>query len=261
VIICADDYGLREDIDAAILDLCHQGKLSAVSCMVALESCTPAGLHELRRYEENLDIGLHLCFTAEAASWSPAASGVMASAPNYGSLLKRSFLAGIDDSALQRQISVQYELFLKKMGRPPDHFDGHLHAHQLPGVRQAVIRFVLGLPQVRRPYVRNTTMRIKRQWRYGLPWSKALAIGFLGARFENMLVAAGVRTNQGFSGIYDFKKFAQYSSYFPRFAEYLSGKRDGILVVHPGTDEGWRKKEADVLQRFSFSPPPNRFRQ
>ena len=65
MILCADDYGLREDIDEAILELCGLGKLTAVSCMVGLESCTAQSLGKLLRQESALDIGLHLCLTHE----------------------------------------------------------------------------------------------------------------------------------------------------------------------------------------------------
>src|SRR2546422_7241019 len=44
MILCADDYGLSEDIDRAILELCRSGRLTAVSCMVALERCSADSL-------------------------------------------------------------------------------------------------------------------------------------------------------------------------------------------------------------------------
>ena len=261
MIVCADDYGLRTDIDAAILQLCEMGKLSAVSCMVALESCTPALLSDLGRYEKSLDIGLHVCLTAEGVPWAPSVNQVMSSVPRYGTLLKRSFMRSIDEPELHRQISVQYSLFVEKMGRAPDHIDGHLHSHQLPGVREALIQFVLGLPEDRRPYLRNTAMAIKDQYRHRLPWMKAFLIGFFGNRFRKRLIHVNLRTNRGFTGIYDFRKYQEYASYLPKFAECLVGKPDGILVVHPGGEEDWRKQEYAALKDFAFASAPSRFRQ
>ena len=65
MIICADDYGLREDIDRAILELCNRRRLTAVSCMVLFERCNAGALKRLLAHEGNVDIGLHLCLTDE----------------------------------------------------------------------------------------------------------------------------------------------------------------------------------------------------
>ena len=65
MIICADDYGMRADIDRAILELCGDGRLSAVSCMVLFERCDGAALEKLRAHEAHTDLGLHFCLTDE----------------------------------------------------------------------------------------------------------------------------------------------------------------------------------------------------
>ena len=52
MILCADDYGLSEDIDRAILELCRSGRLTAVSCMVALERCSAESLRELLAHQK-----------------------------------------------------------------------------------------------------------------------------------------------------------------------------------------------------------------
>ena len=57
MIICADDYGLREDIDRAILGLCSLGKLSAVSCMVVLKRCDATALHGLLAHQATEIVG------------------------------------------------------------------------------------------------------------------------------------------------------------------------------------------------------------
>jgi chitin disaccharide deacetylase len=66
VILCADDYGLSQDIDEAILDLCRAGKLTAVSCMAALQQFSPDSLSQLPHCERAVDIGLHLCLTHQS---------------------------------------------------------------------------------------------------------------------------------------------------------------------------------------------------
>ena len=164
MILCADDYGFRADIDAAILELCGSGRLSAVSCLAALERCQPAALEQLRAHESRVDIGLHLCLADETLprpDWA-AIGSLPPCFPAYGVYLRRSLSRRINTREAAAQVSAQYALFLKKCGRRPDFIDGHLYVHQLPGVRQALIAFALSLPANCRPYIRNTRPPLRR---------------------------------------------------------------------------------------------------
>ena len=261
MIICADDYGLRDDIDLAILELCSLGRLSAVSCMVALERCEAGTLQKLLEHQTKVDIGLHLsladetlprCANAASASSSPHF-------PAYGDFLWRALLGRFRARDVFLQVSAQYELFLKKCGRRPDFIDGHLHVHQLPGVRDGLIEFVLSLPSGARPYLRNTSEPLANLRRARVPWVKAAFIGAFGKRMLARLRSAGLPTNDGFAGIYDFRNWRRYPEYFPRFTACLSD-RNGILVVHPGGREDWRRQEFATLREFPLAPgTPNRF--
>jgi chitin disaccharide deacetylase len=263
MIVCADDYGMRDDIDRAILELVGSGRLSAASCMVGLARCTPAVLGKLLAHQEQIDIGLHLCLTDEGLDWCSALGGkdARASFPPYGVLLRRALTGRLRAQAVAGLVSAQYDLFIKKCGRRPDYIDGHLHVHQLPGVRAGLLEFVLSLPLEVRPYVRNTYLPMAELWRRQLLWGKTALIGFFGKRLHRQLRAAGVPTNDGFAGIYDFGNARQYPEYFPRFVDCLT-QRNGLLVVHPGEQDDWRRQELAVLRQFPFaSGQLNRFRR
>lgn len=243
MIICADDYGLKDDVDRAILELCRSGKLSAVSCLAVLPRCDAAALKKLLAHQRQVDIGLHLCFADETLPNFPA----------YGAFLRRSLLGCLSTRQIFCQITAQYQMFLQKCGRPPDYLDGHLHAHQLPHVRPALIEFLQSLPADARPYVRNTREPLRNLRRQHLPWLKAAFIGAFGQQMLADLRAAGLPTNDGFAGIYDFRQWKRYAEYFPRFAACLGG-RNGILVVHPGGQEDWRRQEFETLRDYPFPP-------
>lgn len=248
MIVCADDYGLREDIDRAILELCRLNKLSAVSCMVLFKRCDAESLSELLAHQASVDIGLHLCLTDEGLpSALPPPEGKL---PQFKPLLRRAVLGRINPREMFRQISVQYELFVTKCGRYPDHIDGHLHAHQLPGVRVALADFVQSLPSAQRPYVRNTRMSIGSIRRQKLPWLKASCLGVFGRRMQSALRAVPAPTNDGFAGLYDFKQWRRYPGYLPRFMACLR-EPNGILVVHPGFAEDWRRQEFESLRNLA----------
>jgi len=248
MILCADDYGLNDDIDRAILKLCGCGKLTSVSCIAAMERCSPDVLGKLRTHEAQLDLGLHLYLADDSVPHQASVRPL----PTLKNLLLEALTGRVERGQIEREIRRQYEMFRSKCRRRPDYLDGHLHVHQFPGVREALRDFVLHLPEEERPYVRNTAMSIKVLWRRGLPWTKALFIGFFGARMQTTLRRAGIRTNEGFAGIYSFSDSRQYSQYLPKFVGCLA-ERNGILVVHPGEAEEWRRNEYGALAGFEFA--------
>jgi hypothetical protein len=254
MILCADDFGLSQDIDRAILDLCRLDRLTAVSCMVALERCNSELLRELMAFEKKVDIGLHLCLTDEnlplsrtqahnAAPFSPF--------PSFAVLLRRSLQGKVRPSEVTLEVARQYELFVEKTERKPAFIDGHLHVHQLRGAREGVMEFVLGLPAASRPYIRNTRMPVRQLRGGGLPWLKTSLIGAFGDRMFKQLRQAGLATNEGFAGIYDFKAWRDYPDYLPRFTDSLN-ETNGMLVVHPGQKDEWRRQEFAALRDFPF---------
>lgn len=261
MIICADDYGLRDDIDQAILELCRSRRLSSVSCMVALDRCGVEAMGKLLVHQTTVDIGLHLCLADETL---PRPVAIAPESPQpyfsaYGPFLRRALAGRVAAREAFEQVSRQYQLFLEKCGRRPDCIDGHLHAHQLPGIRQGLIEFVLSLPADQRPYIRNTRRPLWKLLRMRLPMFKAAIIDVFGRRMHAALVAARLRTNEGFNGIYDFRKWRCYPEYFSRFAASLPDA-NGLIVVHPGGQEDWRRQEMETLRAFQFAPgQPNRF--
>src|SRR5512140_1845115 len=113
MIVCADDFGLAADINAAILKLCAARRLSAVSCMAVLERCSPRALQPLLEYGGTTDIGLHPCPTDEGLPLAGAGS------PRQGSfrrLLWRSLSHALSQRELLSAVSQQYELFVEKTG-------------------------------------------------------------------------------------------------------------------------------------------------
>ena len=247
MIICADDYGIRADIDRAILQLCDTGKLTAVSCMVLFERCDAAAMGKIRAHESRVDLGLHFCLTHENLPLSTPLEKT--TLPEFGKLFRRALLRQLKRKEIFALLSAQYELFVQKSGRTPDYIDGHLHSHQLPVVADALVDFVRQLPAEKRPYVRNTRLCTKELRRQKLPSLKAGFIGKFGRRLEQKLHSAGIATNSGFSGIYDFNDWPRYAEFFSKFAACLPEK-NGILVTHPGFDEDWRRSEFETLEKF-----------
>jgi hypothetical protein len=253
MILCADDFGLTGDIDECIIDLATHGRLTAVSCMAALASCQAESLRRLMEAAPRVAVGLHVTLTGpDPQDYARPASSLRASDGlfmRYRSLLMRAMQHRIDQAEALAEIRAQYDLFLRKAGRRPDFIDGHLHVHQLPGIRAAIVQFVLSLPPADRPYVRNTCTRLSDAIRIGVAPAKCLMIGGPGRRLRRMLLAAGLSTNTRFAGVYNYNHWPRFPQYFAAFRACCCGDRD-LVMVHPGRGEPWRRMEYETLSRM-----------
>ena len=251
MIICADDFGLTQDIEHATLELAEQGRLSAVSCMVAVPQASPARCLPLQTLAARLDLGLHLVLTDTAPLSPPDSAPSLCGAPgrfwSFGELLRRTAMGCVDGDEVGREIAVQYERFCAWFGRPPDFVDSHLHVHQFPGVRDALVRFLTSRPAAQRPYVRNTRMPTAKLLRQGVSFWKCWTIGICGRRMWQAAYRAELATNRGFAGIYDYRNPSAYPRHLSRFLACMESPT-GILMVHPGLVEPWRRAEYEALR-------------
>jgi len=252
MIVCADDFGLTGDIDCAVLDLAGRGKISAVSCMVALSHFDGGAFSKLLLMGDKIDIGLHLTLTDIPPVQALSGVGSLLQ-PNgvflpMGGLLRRGALGRIDPEDVAREACAQYERFIQLAGRPPDYLDSHLHIHQFPGIREGILAFLETLNPVSGPYIRNSAMSLRKIMRQGVSPLKCMAIGFCGQRFRTALKARGMKTNDGFAGIYAYDGHRSYPEYLQRFTACMES-RNGILMTHPGTVEPWREIEYRTLSQ------------
>jgi hypothetical protein len=157
------------------------------------------------------------------------------------------------------EITAQYNLFVEKTGRIPDFIDGHKHVHQLAGIREGLLMFVRTLPKDARPYVRNTGASLMEIARLRASFIKQYLISKPGGVLRDMLTAEGVLTNDGFAGVYDYKRYERYPEYLRRFAQRLSLRPNGLLMTHPGLDEPWRRAEYEGVKDADYFGRPTRF--
>lgn len=228
--LCADDYALSAEIDAGILQLLRQQRLGAVSCLAAAPRWTDAAA-SLAAFAGRVDLGLHLNFT-QPFPGQPAW--------HLPGLIARAGLHCLPAADLERDIEHQLARFEAALGRLPDYLDGHQHAHQLPQVREALLRQIARhWPPGRKPWVRISW---PRQWR----GFKAALIGALGAgQLRWQLREAGLLCNPDFAGVYSLAPAADYRRLMQ---EWLSGLAPGgVVMCHPGRllfteggGQGWR---------------------
>jgi hypothetical protein len=230
-ILCADDFGIAPGVSQAILNLCDKNRISATSCMVHGTSWHNYA-KDLGKFSGLIDIGLHLTLTDQLAPIPVPNLAPSGKLPSFQKLLSMIFLRTVPMEEIRNLIKVQIAEFKNTMGCMPDFIDGHHHVHQLPGIRETLIHYLLEVPRSLRPYLRSTF----ENWPIAM--SRRIAIGkvgglnVLGSKFRQLALNSGLQTNTGFAGIYDLNDRTPYTNLFPKFLNRL--KSQSIVMCHPG---------------------------
>lgn len=221
LIICADDYAQSAAIDAAILTLIERGVLTATSCMTLSPRWPDSAKSLTPQLRSQADIGVHLDFTQFSQSIRCA----------HSLLLLRSLSGILSKQAVINNIEQQLDAFEHALNTPPDYVDGHLHVHQLPVIRDALIHVLQQrygqLPAAERPWLRISSPPVGS----GL---KARIIHWLGAqKLKQLAHGAGFRVSPVLLGVYDFEgDAATYQAHWMYWARQLKQ-----LSLTPGAEK------------------------
>lgn len=231
LVLCADDFGLSESVDRAILDLVARGRLSAVSCMVGGPSLT-ATARDLGR-SDGVHVGLHLTLTTLPPLGPLPELARDGRAPALGGLIARSLCGMLDYAEIKAEVGRQIARFGEIFGRAPDFVDGHQHVHVLPTVRRALLSHVA---EGRLPAGRFWIRSCEEPWpeirRRGVEVRKAAFIAALSKGLAAEAQRAGAAANDSFRGVTNFRADPPFRSAFRAF---LTGPGARPLVMcHPG---------------------------
>lgn len=137
LIVNADDFGLSKGINYGILEAHLNGIVTSTTLMITMPEVEHA--ISISKDAPNLKIGLHLNITLG----NPITN--CRSLVKKGNIFyKPSELPNQDDfkeEEIYEEFKAQHNLFIKKVGKKPTHFDSHLYAHQrYPKAKNAIIR-------------------------------------------------------------------------------------------------------------------------
>ncbi len=226
IIIHADDFGISEGANEAIID-CHlRGVLTSTSVLATL----PAFGHavSLRAEAPDLDCGAHLSLNLGRPAAPPAAVSLLL---DGNGMLRYSFAYHLYrslDKAYLRQVGIEVEAQLTKLidsGFELSHADSQQHVHMIPGIRDVIAEKI---NQTGIPYLRHSVE----------PWSGHPGIG----RPVNLLKCATValfaarRRHLGNTiGFIGLRHTGQMTA--DRLAHYFAtlGPGKWEIAVHPGT--------------------------
>lgn len=220
LIICADDFAQSPEIDAAIIRLIENNRLTAASCMVNSPHWASSAKLLTADIRDKAHIGLHLDFTLFGYRYPHAVLTVL------------SVLRCLPTRAIKNSIEHQLNQFEAALGTQPDYVDGHQHVHQLPQIRQVLLSV------------------LKRRYHQQLPWIriakpndesgiKGRIIKMLGASaLESEAKQLGFKCSSGLLGVYDFS--GDTHDYKNRLVDWAKQAKKSIgtsvLMCHPAIE-------------------------
>ncbi|OGT53817.1 MAG: hypothetical protein A3E84_02220 [Gammaproteobacteria bacterium RIFCSPHIGHO2_12_FULL_42_13] len=233
ITLCADDYGQNLAVSQGIIALLRDNRLSATSCLTNAPEW-PSHAKALLPFHGRADIGLHFNLT-EGKALSPAFirhyGATLLSLPV---LMRKAYLRQLDSAAIEDECHAQLDQFVRAVGQLPDFIDGHQHVHQLPVVREVLVKVCASRFQGHCFYMRCVNDKLTAtDWLQG-QWLKKSIILLSTPWFQRLLRHVQIPHNQSFSGIYSFAKAKDYRAIFPHFLDMT--KEDGLILCHPGLD-------------------------
>ncbi len=117
--ICADDFGLEQEINFAIIDLVEKKQIQAVSILVDAAHLTPEIVEIIK--SKDILLGLHL----DLFKKNP---------------FKNFWSAIFYQDQLKSEIDRQLNLFMHKFEKHPDYLDGHMHCHIYPFFSEVILQ-------------------------------------------------------------------------------------------------------------------------
>lgn len=226
IVLCADDYGQALAISQGIIELIKKGRLSATSCMANMPLWSELG-HLLLPFREQVDLGLHFNLTEGVPLSSEYIQQHGESFQPLPRLLYSAFMRRLSPSAIEAECHAQLDSFQAVMGFLPDYLDGHHHIHQLPVIRDAVLRVYQQRLQSQHAYVRLVTAT----WKPVRAKMFVISAATQSSAFKKRLDRENIQYNRSFGGIYPFSQAGRYAQLFRGFLNVITEK--GLIMCHP----------------------------
>ena len=246
LIVNADDFGLTQSVNEAVIRAHRDGILTSASLMVNEPGCGEAV--KLAKENPRLGVGLHLTLLMGRSALSPQnipglvnSRGKFSNSP-VGAGMGYFFKRGLRDQ-LRAEIHAQFEKF-HTTGLPLDHVNGHLHLHLHPVIFKILMEDAEKLGIQRMRFTRDCLARSRRMagghWFYRV--SHAAIYEWLSSRAREPLRQRGIKHVQITFGLLQNARVDE--EYVLKLLPELP-PGDSELYSHPSLDEF--KHEFDAL--------------
>ncbi len=229
LIVNADDYGMNEGVSRGILAASAAGSVRSTTAMTNCPDFERA-MDDVKSAGCDIDVGMHLNLTWGRPLSNPDKIPTLVDDAGVflrrGALLRKSLLGEISEDEIYRELRLQCERLLGRLGSIT-HLDGHHHVHIFPVVRGAVSRLAkeLSIPFVRAP--------LEGSWS-PLRWQPLRRLGI------SLISSSGARywRSRGFNTSDHFGGFALGAGegFKDRWLRTMDLMPEGVceIMVHPG---------------------------
>ena len=257
--ICADDFGITEKVDKSIINLILDKRLTETSCIVLSQNFRKSSI-ELKGVQREFGKGIHLTLTDFNSLTSPKTFSNNGKFLSFRNLFFKIYKKEILIEEITKEINAQLDFFEELMGSRPDFIDGHHHVHQLPIIRDLIFEILKKRFKNNLPWIRNTYENSLKILKRNVALTKTYLLSFYGLKLKQKAKFEGLKTNNGFSGIYNFSNNSDYKICFINFIKFIENNH--LLMVHPGESDETLEKidpvthtrnlEKDFLRSNSF---------
>ena len=232
--ICADDFGITNKVSDAIINLVSLKRITETSCMV-LPNSFQNKAKALMYYKNTINIGLHLTLTDFKPLSKSGSLSDNQKMPSINKLIIKCLLKNISKRELTNEINLQLDQFEDTFKFQPKFIDGHHHVQQLPIIRDCLIEIINNRYSKNLPWVRNADEKFLKIMKRNISILKSISIGFFGKEIKKLTKNNSIKSNDGFSGIYNFSKNSDYEKLFRKFTDDIEDNH--LLMIHPGHND------------------------
>ena len=264
LIINADDFGMTNGINRAVIEAHTQGIVTSTTMMATGSAVDGAVALAVTR--ENLSVGCHIVLVdGTPASDSAKITTLLEeqSQPRFRSSLAsvagRAVAGRLDPDELEAEATAQIRS-LQEKGVRVTHFDTHKHTHLFPAILRPLLRAAKtrGVSALRNPF--GQRLPLSRQALRQRPklWKRFLEVRILStfaSSFRRMVWQSGLKTPDGCFGVVstgalDLELFQEVVNCIPEGTwEFVChpGYNDSELAAVRTRLRGSRQKELEVL--------------
>ncbi len=250
LIVNADDFGLTEGVNHAIVEAQERGIVTSATLMANAQAFEEAAslARSLADRKARFSVGCHVVLLdGEPLLPTDRVASLLQPGPLNGNRQFRSklndfvlasFRHKLDPVEIEAEASAQIER-LQSTGIRPSHFDTHKHAHMFPAVLRPLLRAArdCGVPAVRNPFGQVWPLPIADLLRKGKLWRRFAELNVLrnfASRFRREVEDHGLRTTDGslavlVTGFLDLKLFTTIVDSIP--------EGTWEFVCHPGYND------------------------
>ncbi len=234
LIVHADDFGLSEFVNRAVVAAHEHGIVTATSLMAGGDAFTHAVA--LATACPTLDVGVHLTLTEQRPVAAPEMVRSLVGpdgtfAPHAIQFTRRYLRGAIALADVRRELDAQIRRVLDH-GLTPSHLDGHQHVHVLPGIARIVAELArtYGIRAVRYP-----AERLRRYMLKDLAGAKRVLEQLVLGGLSVLSPLRSLRHADGFVGFYFGGRLDERN--LRTVLDHLPACRTVELMCHPGLDD------------------------